>query len=328
MKEGAERETPLVSAVIVTHNRRNLLKAAVESALAQTWPAMELLVVDDGSADGTEQDMTALEKAQRLRYLRLPQPRGGNAARSLGIREARGAYVALLDDDDAWLPQKTALQAACLRDHPEVGVVSCGKISVYNFDRQEAEDPFLLPEGDLSRTIFTDLHFTTSRLMFRRELLLQAGLFDEELRAWQDYELMLRLCQLTRVGVVRQNLLLYNIVPGDPQRVTNRLKDWEDAVARIHAKHSALLAALPADVRQAHLLMVYREGARRAGRSGDTRSKRKYLGRIFREAPSGANLQKLVHNDPDYAAAPLALRLRAKAGRAARKLGLLKAPRS
>ena len=187
---------PLVSAIIVTHNRLPLLEKAADSVLKQTWQNLELIVVDDGSTDGTRERMEQLSARLGFTYIRNTDGLGGNHVRNIGILQASGKYIALLDDDDEWLPEKTEKQVRLLEAHPEIGVVSCGRIGISENGQQTPEDPFTLPEGDLSRIIFTDLHFTTSRLMFRKDLLETAGLFDESLKAWQDYELMLRLCQM------------------------------------------------------------------------------------------------------------------------------------
>ncbi len=113
----------LVSVIIPTYNRARLVGSAVESALSQDYPKTEILVIDDGSSDGTREMMARAYGANpKVRY--LPKANGGvSSARNLGIRESRGEYVALLDADDAWLPGKLVLQLECLRRFPEAGMV-------------------------------------------------------------------------------------------------------------------------------------------------------------------------------------------------------------
>jgi glycosyltransferase involved in cell wall biosynthesis len=118
---------PLVSVITIFLDEERFLAEAVESVLAQTYTAWELLLCDDGSTDGS----TALAREyaarhpDRIRYLEHPEHenRGMSAARNLGLRHARGEFVALLDADDRWLPGKLDLQVAALQAHPEVALV-------------------------------------------------------------------------------------------------------------------------------------------------------------------------------------------------------------
>ena len=306
---------PRVSAVVITRNRKALLEKALESVLAQTWRDLELIVVDDGSSDGTREWMEDFAARRSARYIYNTDGLGGNHVRNIGIRAASGRYIALLDDDDQWLPDKTEKQLRLLESHPDTGVVSCGRIAVYESGREEAEDPFLLPEGDLSRAIFTDLHFTSSRLMIRRSLLEEAGLFDENLRAWQDYELMIRLCQRTRVGVVRENLVRYHISAADPARVSNQLPVWRDAVEYIHRKHAGLLDSLPPETLRTHRVMVCRDGEGRADRAGDRQALRLYLKEELRLCPSAENLKRFLLNQRLLKHPPLFTRIKNRLNR-------------
>ena len=311
---------PLVSAIVVTHNRLDFLKKAVDSVLNQTWTRQEVTVVDDGSTDGTREWMESFAPEHAITYVYVEGGLGGNHARNEGIRRAKGTYVALLDDDDEWLPEKTARQVQYLEEHPDVGVVSCGKTNIFNLTRRSVEPTDILPEGDLSQKIFTDLHFTTSRLMFRRDLLVEAGMFDESLKAWQDYELMIRLCQLTRVGVVRENLLLYNVLTADPARITNRTAEWKKSVEKIHQKHAALLAALPPDIRKEHMRIVCRDGLNRAERARDLKTQKEYLWKAFRLDPTPRNLVCWLQNKRNPKKPEWLAKLRFKAGAVKRKI--------
>ena len=301
-----------VSVVVITRNRKALLERALLSVLSQTRKDLEIIVVDDGSTDGTREWMEDFAPRHGLRYIYDTEGLGGNHVRNIGIRAASGDYIALLDDDDEWLPEKTDKQLRLLESDPETGVVSCGRLARYDNSREEAEDPYLLPEGDLREAIFTDLHFTSSRLMIRRSLLEEAGLFDEGLRAWQDYELMIRLCQRTRVGIVRENLVRYYIAIADPNRVSNQLAAWRGAVDHIHRKHAALLDALPPETLRLHRIMVCRDGESRAERAGDSQALRKYLKEEFRLSPTAENLKRLLLNRRLLEKPPLVTRLKGK----------------
>ena len=109
--------------IIPTYNRRTLLPRAIDSVLAQTRAVEEIIVVDDGSTDGTG-DMLRERYGDRVRHV-WQSNAGVSAARNHGMRLARGRYLALLDSDDEWMPEKTALQVAFLDARPEFGMVVC-----------------------------------------------------------------------------------------------------------------------------------------------------------------------------------------------------------
>ncbi|MBL8266085.1 glycosyltransferase family A protein [Steroidobacter sp.] len=110
--------SPLVSVIIPTYNRAALLCETVDSVLAQTYPNIEIIVIDDGSTDDTTE---AIQKyGDRVRYTRRANA-GVNAARNLGIKQARGEFIALLDSDDLWAPYKLELQVQLLRFFTDVG---------------------------------------------------------------------------------------------------------------------------------------------------------------------------------------------------------------
>ena len=111
-----ERE-PLVSIVVPTYNRLAYLRQAVQSVFDQTYRQWELIVVDDGSTDGTAAYVASL--GGRVRALTLPRRGGAARARNAGVGAARGAYVAFLDSDDLWLPEKLAIQMAGLRERTQ-----------------------------------------------------------------------------------------------------------------------------------------------------------------------------------------------------------------
>ena len=115
---------PLVSAIIIFLDGRRFLGEAIESVIAQSYPAWELLLVDDGSTDGASEIARAfaVSHAQQIRYLEHDghRNRGMSASRNLGLREARGAFVAFLDGDDVWLPAKLEHQVALMATHPDV----------------------------------------------------------------------------------------------------------------------------------------------------------------------------------------------------------------
>ncbi len=119
---GATSPRPCVSVIIPTYRHRDFVLATLESVWAQSFADFEVIVVNDGSPDDTEAVLQPLAQSGRIRY--IVQPNGGQAsARNRGIAEAKGEFIALLDDDDLWLPDKLQWQVDALRSHPEAAVV-------------------------------------------------------------------------------------------------------------------------------------------------------------------------------------------------------------
>ena len=209
-----EINSPLVSAIITTHNRFHLVEKAIDSVLQQTYPNLELIVVDDASNDGTDEKLNKRARTDGFQYIYIPpkESKGGNYARNLGIQKATGDYIALLDDDDEWMPEKTERQMEFLRNYPDYGVVSCLRLLEYDFKNRVQQSERNVIEGDISKIIFTKTPLLTSTLLFRKKTLEKCGLFDESLAFWQDYELSIRYAQITNVGVVHEYMCLYRII--------------------------------------------------------------------------------------------------------------------
>lgn len=203
----ASSSEPLVSCIIIFLNEEKFLAEAVESVLAQTYPNWELLLVDDDSSDGSGAIARAYceNQPERIRYLTHEGAvnRGMSASRNLGIREARGPLVALLDGDDTWLPKKLEQQIALFQRYPEA-VMVCGATLYWHSWQadQEEEDALVFigdntPDGLSPESMEQDRLYepmdllkrlyplgkgaspSTSSLIFRREMALSVGCFEE-----------------------------------------------------------------------------------------------------------------------------------------------------
>jgi hypothetical protein len=178
---------PSVSVVIPTYQRQGFVTRAIASVRAQTQSDFELIVIDDGSTDGTGAALAPMGDAIRYRW----QPnRGVAAARNAGIRLARAPLVAFLDSDDWWLPDHLAVVTEMLRLHPEAVVASTsrGHLAVGRQEPEEAELVDALPEV----LVTNDVGFV-SGMAARRDALLAAGGFDERLSVAEDSQLWVRL---------------------------------------------------------------------------------------------------------------------------------------
>lgn len=260
----------LVTAIITTHNRLDLLKRAIDSVFAQTYNNIELIVVDDASTDGTYKYCTQLP----LQYIYIPkeESKGGNYARNQGIRAAKGKYVAFLDDDDYWLPTKIEKQVALI-ENKDCELVHCGrKLEIVKGDKVTYRDllPNPLEYGDMHKKILLTICTTTTNILAKRDALFEVGLFDENLRFWQEYELTIRLAQRKPFYFVNEVLSVYRIDENDKQRLTNKYYDWKEAVRYIHQKHTALYDKLNTIERFEVRLLVMGDAAMRCKNSGLT----------------------------------------------------------
>ena len=205
-------EQPLVSVVITAYNTAHgLLEEAVESVLRQTCRALDVIVVDDGSA--REMAWVSRRYGDRLRYVR--KENGGPAsARNLGIRLSRGAYVAFLDGDDVWEPHKLERQLARLVERPRAGLVYTAIVGIDEQGRvTPGPRPKGGPEGRVFEPLFRGNFITTSTVLVRRDSFADAGVFDEcrELIAVEDYDMWLRLSERLEVAYVAEPLVRYRL---------------------------------------------------------------------------------------------------------------------
>lgn len=202
-------QLPRVSVIIPTYNRSRLLQATVESALAQTYPNIEVIVVDDGSTDDTG-DLMA-KYTGRVTYLRQAN-RNAAAARNTGFRAASGEYLTFLDDDDLILPTKIERQAQVLASRPGVGLVHC---RFYYAD--EAGNYLykvgLLPEGAVLPRLVCSNFVWMGAPLIRRDCLDQVGLFDEGIPSvTADWDMWLRIARAGhRFGCVQELLGAYRM---------------------------------------------------------------------------------------------------------------------
>lgn len=211
--------TPTVAVVCPTYNARMFVTASVESVLAQTVLPAELIVSDDGSTDGTA-DLVAerFGAGQRcaVRVIRNPH-QGPGATRNAGIRAARSDWIAFLDSDDEWLPNKLETVLGVLAAHPGVNLVCHsethrkldGSCQLLDYGARYVSGEPIGPQ------LFRANLFSTSALVCRRDVVVAAGLFDETLPSAQDYELWLRMAPAVRPFFVREPLGVYVDRPGN-----------------------------------------------------------------------------------------------------------------
>jgi glycosyltransferase involved in cell wall biosynthesis len=193
-----------VSVVISTFNHGHFVASAVESALAQSYLNTEVLVVDDGSTDNTREVLDAF--AGRISYI-YQENRGLSAARNTGIRAARGEFIALLDADDMWVPEKLEAQRAVFADHPDTGIVSCGHVLIDDTGREVSLGSSWGSGGFRFRRLLQGNCVSGgSNAVVKRLCFDAVGLFDESLRSSEDWDMWLRIAGRYQVRFTSQIL--------------------------------------------------------------------------------------------------------------------------
>jgi glycosyltransferase involved in cell wall biosynthesis len=206
---------PVVTVVMPAFNAERYIGDALRSIAAQTLQEVEVIVVDDGSTDGTLAEVHRI--ADDLDVTVLQQKNAGpSAARNAGIRRARGRYCAFLDADDLMLPELLETEAALLDANPEVGIVLS---DVTTFDERGTvrEARWALPhpyDGSLLDRLAEENFVTTSAVMAPTQRLLDAGLFPEDRRVAEDYELWLRLASRWQMAFIERPLVRYRYTTG------------------------------------------------------------------------------------------------------------------
>jgi len=264
MTRDREPERPLVSVVLPTHNRVDLLALAVESVLAQTEQRFELIVVDDGSKDGTPQYLSATTtRDRRVRAVRLDTALGGAAARNEGIRLSNGEWVAFLDDDDRWLPAKLEKQLIALRTNPRAIAASCGYIRV--FPSLKRKIVVIPPSVTLQQLLEFNILGSASLCLCSAQMLRKISGFDPKLRSGHDLDLWVRLHQQGEIVVCSEPLVLYQM--HNRPRITNNMLMQYAGARRIYFKHRHLMDSALRRHRIAHAsFLMSRQYQRRFSR--------------------------------------------------------------
>ena len=298
MAEGG-KATRKVSVIIPTYNNGRYVADAVESALAQTYPLLEVIVVDDGSSDDTEEVLRPYRG--RIRYV-FQENGGPSAARNTGIHEARGDVIAFLDADDRWLPEKITKQLDKLEQDSAVGLVGCGLSLI---DEKGDVLQTILRRNYASRSAFLeDLAVQNivgggSVPLVRKECFQRVGLFDKGIIGSEDWDMWLRIAWHYKVVFVEEPLVQY-MVRGNSlssSAYTEKMLVNDLAVISKHFKNHG--QSLSIYLRQKAISSRYRSAAlshRDAGEQGRARYWiiRSFLANPFAFLSSPINIRAFV----------------------------------
>ena len=242
-----------------------MLMEAVASVLAQTFVDYELIVVDDGSTDGSAARLTPL--SGKLRTIRTAHT-GVSAARNTGASHCGGDYLAFLDSDDLWRPVKLARQFAYMKENPEIEICQTEEIWIRNGVRVNPKAIHRKPAGDFFLRSLERCLVSPSAVMLTRDLFERIGGFDESLPVCEDYDLWLRIAVEEPIGFVPEPLVVKR--GGHPDQLSRSV--WGMDRYRIVALQKLLCAGLAGRQREAALgvlkqkIAVLAKGARKRGK--------------------------------------------------------------
>jgi glycosyltransferase involved in cell wall biosynthesis len=187
-----------VSVIIPTYNGAKYIERAITSVMAQSYPSIEAMIIDDGSTDNTKEIVTSFQRQYPGKIKYIYQTNAGPAkARNNGLQSADGEYIAFLDVDDQWLSLKIETQVQLFEENPDVGFVY-GPVNFVDEDGQILKDyvrTIGIHRGDITLDLFMDFFIITSSLIFRRSCLDKIGYFNPSLKVGEDYEFILRLAK-------------------------------------------------------------------------------------------------------------------------------------
>jgi glycosyltransferase involved in cell wall biosynthesis len=225
---------PKVSVIIPTYNRLSMLQEAVDSVLCQDFEDFELIVVDDGSTDGTAEEMRRY--GGRVRCLRHSKNRGVSATRNKGILYARGKYVAFLDSDDLWVKGKLKLQVTFLDENPQYPLCYTDEIWIRKGRRVNPKQRHAKYSGWIFEKCLPLCTISPSSAMMRKTLFPKVGLFDEALPVCEDYDFWLRVSVRFPIFFINKKLIIKR--GGHPDQLSQR--SWGNDRYRVMALEKLL----------------------------------------------------------------------------------------
>jgi glycosyltransferase involved in cell wall biosynthesis len=208
---------PPVSVIMPAYNSAKYIAEAIDSVLAQTYPMLEIIVVDDGSTDSTGEIVKKYVEKQRnketkrqIRYI-YQENKGPAAARNNGIRAAKGGYIAFLDSDDIWLTEKIELQMAKFGEDDSYSMIHTGRIRIGLDGAVQPAKAYEVQDGFIFEKLLMTNFICTSTSLVKKTCFDEVGLFDEDSNICEDYDMWLRISVNHKIGLIKQPLIKYRI---------------------------------------------------------------------------------------------------------------------
>lgn len=259
-------DAPMISVIIPTYNRIKTLPRAITSVLNQTYQDIELIIVDDGSSDGTEEYVLGL-RDERIRYIKNERNLGPSATRNKGVEYARGKYIAFQDSDDEWKLEKLEKQMKVMMNASEPVQMVYSEMEMYDGNNNlylivpsRAVD-VCNKRGDLFSYLLLNALIGTPTVLIERQAFLREGGFNSQLHSYEDWEFFLRFSQNHRIGFVEEPLIKVHYSPDSvnqryPERIRTQMYMMKEMLAQLRER-GMLRTKLEAIQYEAHALKCY-----------------------------------------------------------------------
>ena len=258
-----------ISVIIPTFNRKYVLHRAIESVANQTRPPIEIIVVDDGSTDGTK-DWLA-NSFPSVKYI-YQDNKGVSSARNGGIEVSKGSWVSFLDSDDEWMPTKLEEQESYILENPEIKFCHTNEIWIRNGVRVNQMKKHQKYGGDIFEKCLDICRISPSSVLIKKDVFDEIGLFDESLRVCEDYDMWLRYTSRFPVLFLdRQLIIKYGGHSDQLSRVNSGIERY-----RIRSLENLLNSHILSEVQSRHArdqlvikLKIYAKGLEKRNRSDE-----------------------------------------------------------
>lgn len=283
-----QARTPLVSVVMPTHNMARFLGEALQSILCQTYPQLEVHVIDDGSTDNPREAIASLLEDRRVHFHTIPQS-GQGKAKNVGIRASRGEFIAFLDADDLWVPDKLERQLP-LFTRPEIGVVYSDfeRVDVNGRPIETFRGPVHV--GRITNQLLIENFVTGMASVVRRECFDAVGLFDEVIPMGIDYDLWLRISTKFEFEYLDYVTYLYRFWGGQMSR--NFEKRLSCAITIMQRLIDTNPGLIPKEVESLAWAHTYTYGGNGFAKAGLRRKALQWYLKAVRVRPTYANAWK------------------------------------
>jgi len=261
-------KNPTVSVIIPTYNRAYLVGRAIKSILNQTYLDFEIIIIDDGSEDNTDEVVNNFSD-NRIRYIKLEKNTGAAAARNRGINEAKGDFIAFQDSDNEWLPEKLKKQMDIFEKLPSnIGVLYSKVLRIKGDEKTLIpSDKIMKKEGDLYEDLIKKNFIDLPTAIVRKECLEKIGLFDESLPRLQDWELWIKISNKYHFKYIDEPLVnayhMKDSLTGSPKFYCIALEIILDRHLDDFKKYRKILARYYIDLGHNLFYLGYKEKARK-----------------------------------------------------------------